>query len=116
MSSRISCPNNHLTRAISIQDAAIVISEDRPLGVCNKCGKGLQYRIDHVYANDPSGKEHGFVVTRAIRLKTRLGNDENYDPFLLVLREIGTGKEQILPTFWAHGQSGTQRGGQFLRS
>src|SRR5271155_5532164 len=44
---------------------------------------------------------------------TRLPDDENYDPFLLVLREIETGKEQILPTFWAYGQSNTQRGGQF---
>jgi hypothetical protein len=31
----------------------------------------------------------------------------------LVLREIETGREQILPTFWADGQSNTQRGGQF---
>jgi hypothetical protein len=38
---------------------------------------------------------------------------ENYDSFLLVLREIETGKEQILPAFWACGQSATQRGGQF---
>ncbi len=44
---------------------------------------------------------------------TRLADDENYGPFLLVLREIETGKEQILPTFWAYGQSNTQRGGQF---
>jgi hypothetical protein len=46
-------------------------------------------------------------------LGTRLAEDENYDPFLLVLRDIETGKEQILPTFWAYGQSNTQRGGQF---
>ena len=84
----------------------------REIGVCKRCGKPLQYRIDHTYANDPSAKQYGFVVTRAVRLGTRL-DDESYDPFLLVLREIETGKEQILPTFWAHGKSGTQRGGQF---
>jgi hypothetical protein len=113
MSSRICCPDNHSTKAISIHEAAVALSEGRAIGACKKCGKELLYRIDHVYANDPSGKEYGFIVTRAVRLGTRLADDENYDPFLLVLSEIETGKEQILPTFWAYGQSKTQRGGQF---
>lgn len=112
MPSQICCLNNHSTRSISIYDAAIAVSEKRPIGVCKKCGKELRYRISHVYANDTSGKEYSFVVTRAVRLGTRMA-DEKYDPFLLVLREIETGKEQILPTFWAHGESGAQRGGQF---
>jgi hypothetical protein len=43
-----------------------------------------------------------------------VADGENYDPFLLVLREIETGKEQILPTFWAYAQTNPQRGGQFL--
>ena len=30
-----------------------------------------------------------------------------------MLREVESGKEQILPTFWAYGQSNAQRGGQF---
>jgi len=30
-----------------------------------------------------------------------------------VLREVKSGKEQIFPTFWAHGRHNTQRGGQF---
>jgi Protein of unknown function (DUF2934) len=113
MPSQICCPNNHSTKGISIHEAAIAVSEGRAIGVCKKCGKELQYRIDHVYANDPRGKDYGFIVARAVRLGTRLADDENYDPFLLVLREIETGEEQILPTFWAHGQSNTQRGGQF---
>ena len=113
MPSRICCSDNHSTKRISIQEAAIALSEGRAIGVCKKCGKELQYRIDHVYANDPSGKQYSFTVTRAVRLGTRLADDENYDPFLLVLRDIKTGKEQILPTFWAYGQSNTQRGGQF---
>jgi hypothetical protein len=113
MSSRISCPDGHLTKGISIREAAIALSEERAIGVCKKCGKELQYRIDHTYANDPSGKEYDFTVTRAVRLGTRLADDENYDPFLLVLGEIETGKELILPTFWAHGKSNTERGGQF---
>jgi len=46
-------------------------------------------------------------------LGTRLADDEDYAPFLLVLRDIETGAEQILPTFWAHGKSNTERGGQF---
>ncbi len=112
MPSWISCPNDHSTKSVSIQDAAIAVSEGREIGVCKRCGKPLQYKIDHTYANDRSAKQYGFVVTRAVRLGTRL-DDESYDPFLLVLREIETGKEQILPTFWAHGKSGTQRGGQF---
>lgn len=113
MPSGISCPNNHSTRTISIQGAAIALSKGQPLPVCNKCGKELQYRIDHTYANDPKKKKYSFVVTRAVRLGTRLADNEYYDPFLLVLRETKSGSEQILPTFWVHGQSGTQRGGQF---
>ena len=113
MPSRICCSDNHSTKGISIHEAAIAVSKGRAIGVCKKCGKELQYRIDHVYANDPNRKQYTFAVTRAVRLGTRLADDENYDPFLLVLREIETGKEQILPTFWAHGQSNTQRGGQF---
>src|ERR1035437_720856 len=113
MPSRICCPDDHSTKGISIHEAAVALSEGRAIGVCKKCGKELQYRIDHVYANDPSGKQYIFTVTRAVRLGTRLADNENYDPFLLVLRDIETGKEQILPTFWAYGQSNTQRGGQF---
>ena len=113
MPSRICCQDNHSTKGISIHEAAVALSEGRAIGVCKKCGKELQYRIDHVYANDPSGKQYSFTVTRAVRLGTRLADDENYDPFLLVLRDIETGREQILPTFWAYGQSNTQRGGQF---
>lgn len=113
MPARICCRNNHLTKAISIHEAAIDISEGQPLPVCKKCGKELQYRIDHLYANDPKKKKYSFVVTRTIRLGTRTAGGENYDPFLLVLREIETGKEQILPTFWASGKTNTQRGGQF---
>ncbi len=113
MPSRICCPDNHATKGISIHDAAIAVSEGRAIGLCKKCGKELQYRIEHVYANDPRGKQYSFAVTRAVRLGTRLADDENYDPFLLVLRDIETSKEQILPTFWAYGQSNAQRGGQF---
>lgn len=113
MLSRICCRNNHSTKSISIHDAAIALSEGRAVGVCKKCGEELQYRIDHVYANDPRKKRYSFVVTRAVRLGTRLADGEKYDPFLLVLREIETGKERILSTFWAHGKSNTERGGQF---
>jgi hypothetical protein len=114
MPSRICCPENHSAKGISIHEAAIAVSEGRAIGICKKCGKELQYRIDHGYANDPDKKQYTFAVTRAIRLGTRLAKGENYDPFLLVLREIETGKEQILPTFWAQGQDDTQRGGQFV--
>jgi hypothetical protein len=112
MPSWISCLNGHSTKSVSVQQAAIALSEGRTIGACKKCGKELQYRISHTYADDRTGKEYSFVATRAVRLRTRI-DSENYDPFLLVLREIDTGKEQILPTFWAHGKSGTQRGGQF---
>jgi hypothetical protein len=83
------------------------------MGVCKKCGKGLQYRIDHVYANDPDETEYSYIVTRAVRLGTRLAGEEKLDPFLLVLREIDTAKEHILPTFWAFGHTGTHRAGHF---
>jgi hypothetical protein len=108
MPSRIRCPNNHPTKGISIHDAAVALSEGRAIGVCKKCGKELQFRIDHVYANARSRKR--YVVTRAVRLGTRLAGRENYDPFLLVLRDIKTDDEQILPAFWAYGKSNTPRG------
>jgi hypothetical protein len=113
MPSGISCPDGHITKAIPIYDAAVALSEERAIGACKKCGKQLQYKISHVYANDPSETEYSFIVTRAVRLTTRLPDGEPYEPFLLVLREIETGKEQILPTFWAFGQSHAARGGHF---
>jgi Protein of unknown function (DUF2934) len=113
MPSKILCPDGHLTRAISTWDAAVALSEGRQIGACKKCGKELQYRVDHVYANDPNNKQYTFTVARAVRLRTRLADDENYDSFLLVLSEAETGKEQILPTFWAYGQNNAQRGGRF---
>jgi Protein of unknown function (DUF2934) len=113
MPSRICCPDNHATEGISIHEAAIALSEGRAIGVCKRCGKELQFRIDHVHANGPRKTRYTFAVTRAARLGTRLADGENYDPFLLVLFEIETGKEQILPTFLAHGRHNTRRGGQF---
>lgn len=113
MPSKIACPDGHLARAVSIWEAAVALSEGRQIGVCKKCGQELQYRIDHAYANDPSKKWETFTVARAVRLGTRLAGGENYDPFLLVLRDFETGEERVLPTFWAHGQNKAQRGGQF---
>jgi len=57
------------------------------------------------YANDPSAKQYSFVVRRGIRLGMQLADGETYDPYLLVLREIETGKEQIIPTFREQGSS-----------
>jgi hypothetical protein len=112
MSSRICCPGGHATKKITVREAAIALSERRAIGACEKCGKPLQYRIDHIHANnDPAGEEYAYVATRAVRLKSRLADKESYDPFLLVLREIETGKEQVLPAFFAPGQTGGQRGG-----
>jgi Protein of unknown function (DUF2934) len=65
------------------------------------------------HANDPSGKEQAYIVARTVRLGTRLADDENCDPFLVVLRETGTDKEPILPSFRVHGQNNAQRRGQF---
>ncbi len=112
MLSRICCSDNHATKGISIHDAAIAISDGRAIGVCKKCGKELHYRIDNAFAGDPNERQHSFTVTRAVRLRTRRADNEGYDPFLLVLRQTETGKERILPTFWAGGQT-ARRGGQF---
>jgi hypothetical protein len=65
----------------------------------------------HSFANDPSAKQYSFVVRRGIRLGMQLADGETYDPFLLVLREIDTGKEQIIPTFWGQGPSNADGGG-----
>jgi hypothetical protein len=111
MASKICCPEGHSTKAVSVWEAAVALSEGRAIGACKKCGKGLQYRIDHVYANDPDQTEYNYIVSRAVRLGTRLAGDEKLDPFLLVLREIDTAQEQLLPTFWAFGHTGVQRAG-----
>ncbi|HTZ76217.1 MAG TPA: DUF2934 domain-containing protein [Candidatus Aquilonibacter sp.] len=111
MASKISCPEGHSTKGITVWDAAVALAEGRAIGACKKCGKAYQYRIDHTYADDPKETVHSFVVTRAIRLEPRLSGAEKLDPFLLVLREIKTGKEEILPTFWAFGHTGAHRAG-----
>jgi hypothetical protein len=111
MPSRISCKENHSTKTLSLHQAAIALSEGQSLGACKKCGSELQYRIEHAYPNDPDEKEYSFVVTRAVRLKSRLADDETFDPFLLVLRDTETGKQQVLPAYWFSGQSNTPRAG-----
>jgi len=111
MPSKICCSDNHTTKGISTHDAAIAISERRAIGACKKCGKELQYRIEHLFPGDPNEKLHSFAVTRAVRLWTRLTGNDGYDPFLLVLRQVETGKERILPTFWTEGQTAQRVGG-----
>lgn len=111
MPSRISCPQGHTTRKVAARDAAISLSENRPIGDCEKCGKPLQYQIDHISSNDPTGKQHAYKVTRAVRLRTRPAKNEKYDPFLLLLRDLGTGAEQVVPVFWMQGETSAQRGG-----
>jgi Protein of unknown function (DUF2934) len=113
MASKICCADNHATKGISTWEAVVAISEGKPIGTCKKCGKELQYRVEHVYANDSNAKENRFVVTRAVRLGARMAGEESYDPFLLALRDTETGKQQILPTYWAYGRDTAQRGGQF---
>ena len=111
MASKICCAEGHSTKGITVWDAAVALAEGRTIGACKKCGKPYQYHIDHVYANDPKETEYSFIVTRAIRMGIRLSGAEKLDPFLLVLREIKSGKEEILPTFWAFGQTGAHRAG-----
>jgi len=113
MPSRICCPQGHATRKVSMRDAAVSIAENRAIGACEKCAKPLQYQIDHVHSGDPSGKQHTYRVTRAVRLRTRPAKNQTYDPFLLFLRETETGAEQILPVFWMQGETSAQRGGPF---
>ena len=84
MPSLICCPDAHPASGILIRDAAIALSEGKSIGACKKCGKELQYRIDHTYANEANGKTYSYVVTKAVRLGTRL-EGENYDPFLFVM-------------------------------
>lgn len=96
-----------------MREAAISLSENRAIGACDKCGKPLQYQLDHISSTDPRGKQHTYKVTRAVRLHTRPAKNEKYDPFLLLLRDIETGAEQIIPVFWMQGETHAQRGGPF---
>jgi hypothetical protein len=48
MPSWISCTKSHSTKSVSIQDAAIAISEGLAIGVCKKCGKEPHYRIEGI--------------------------------------------------------------------
>lgn len=111
MASKICCPEGHSTKAVSVWEAAVALSEGRAIGACKKCGKGLQYRIEHVYAGDPDEAVCSYIVSRAVRLGKRPAGDEQFDPFLLVVREIDDDKEQILPVFWAFGQTAAPRAG-----
>jgi Protein of unknown function (DUF2934) len=113
MASRICCANDHATKAVSTWNAAVAVSSGKPIGVCKKCGKELQYRIEHVYAHGSDRKENRFVVTRAVRMGPMMEGGESFDPFLLVLRDLENGAEQILPTYWTYGRETAQRGGQF---
>jgi Protein of unknown function (DUF2934) len=113
MASKICCANNHATKAVSMWDAAVAISQGRSIGTCKKCAQELQYRIEHAFAGDAGGKGSGFVVTGAIRLGPKSAGGESFDPFLLVLRDLRNGMEQILPTYWTYGRDTAQRGGQF---
>jgi len=111
MASKICCPEGHSTKAISVWEAAVALSGGRAIGSCKKCGKGLQYRIGHVYAGDPDETEYNYIVTRTVRLGKRPKGEEKFDSFLLVVREVDSDEEEILPTFWAFGQTGAQRAG-----
>lgn len=113
MPSRITCPQGHTTRKIAARDAAVSLSENRAIGACEKCGKPVQYQLEHISSNDPTGKQHTYNVTRAVRLRTRPAKNEKYDPFLLLLRDVETDAEQILPVFWLQGETNAQRGGPF---
>jgi hypothetical protein len=113
MASRICCANNHTTKAVSTWEAAVAASQGRPIGVCKRCGKELQYRIEHVSSSDSNAKENRFVVTGAVRLGPKMAGGQSFDPFLLVLRDLGCGSEKILPTYWIYGAETAQRGGQF---
>jgi len=113
MASRICCANSHATKAVSMWGAAVALSQGRSIGACKKCGKELQFRIEHAFATDPKRKDGGFVVTGAIRLGPKMAGGESFDPFLLVLRNLQNGTEQVLPTYWTYGRDTAQRGGQF---
>jgi hypothetical protein len=110
MASRICCTEGHSTKAIPVGEAAIALAEGRAIGTCRKCGKALQYRIEHTYENDPKDKEYIFVVTGAARLAARTADSKNVDAFLLTLRDMESGKELILPTFWDFGSTRAHRG------
>jgi hypothetical protein len=113
MAAKICCPNNHATKTISGWEAAVALSSGKSVGICKKCGQELQYRFDHSYSGASRGKKIHFIVTRAIRLGPKMLGGEGYDPFLLVLRDVESGAEQILPTYWSYGREAAQRGGQY---
>jgi hypothetical protein len=113
MPSHVSCSEGHTTKSISVHEAAVALANQKAVGVCKKCGKELHYKIDQILTRDPDEKDESYIVTRAIRLGTRSGDEKQYDPFLLVLKNVATGEEQVMPTFWARGQNNTQRGGHF---
>ena len=46
MPSWIACSNNHSTKSASIQDAAIALSEGRPIGACKKWQFPLLLSLD----------------------------------------------------------------------
>lgn len=111
MPSRIECSGGHKADLL-LREAAIRMSEERSLGLCTECGQEFRYIVRHTYANDysPSPKEWKFEVVRVVRLKSRLS--ENYDPFLLMLRDEN-GEQEVLPVFWATGEGENWLWGQY---
>ncbi len=107
MHSQTGWPKGNPTRKVSIRDVVVSIAEGRAIGACDEFEKEGQYRIEHFYANDSSGKEHASIFTRR-------ADGENYDPFVLVLPETEIDKKLILRTCWAYSRNNAQRGGSSL--
>lgn len=97
---------------MGIYEAAINLSAGKAIGPLCKCGAELEYKVKRTYGND--GTTATYTVKRAAGLNPELlsGRDD-YDPFLLLLRDDETGEESFLPTFWARDESKLTRWGQY---
>ncbi len=111
---RCTGPKEH-RHEMKLHDAALTLAKGRQLGNCPRpeCKKPLQWVYWFEFANLPKEeKDRDFEVIRVARLFHT--PPDGYDPFLLLLRDVDNHRNvQVWPIFWAPGEKGRLRGGQF---
>lgn len=109
--SQIECDNGHRSSG-TMRDAAIHVSRYHDIGRCRRCDALLRYVFEHKSSNDPTQPVYRYELVRASRLSTKV-DSEGYDPFLLVLKDLDSGKETVWPFFWRKDGRNKWRVGQW---
>jgi hypothetical protein len=93
MPSWIECDGGHLGH-IALHEVAIALSKGLPLKC--QCGKPFHPHIHHRYAN-VKGEKNNYKVIRVARLYADPRKHNGFDPFLLLLRQLGEQRNERRP-------------------